>query len=71
VFDTSTLDPAWVPDAEAEVFMGHNASARGANSVEQPFKGLEWADQPSPDDPFRSYCVPRACQVSTRTFATS
>jgi hypothetical protein len=29
VFDTSTLDPAGVPDAEAEVFMGHNAEGSG------------------------------------------
>jgi len=29
VFDTSTLDPAGVPDAEAEVFMGRNAEGSG------------------------------------------
>ena len=29
MFDTSTLDPAGVPDAEAEVFMGRNAEGSG------------------------------------------
>jgi hypothetical protein len=83
------LAEAGVPDAEADVFMGHKAegSATGkryihrrpeylrgvidgiealfralGEFVEQPFKGLEWVDQPSPDDPFpellRAKCVP-------------
>jgi hypothetical protein len=73
------LAEASVPDAEADVFMGHKAegSATGkryihrrpeylhrvvegiealfralGEVVERPFKGLEGADQPSPDDPF-------------------
>ena len=29
MFDTATLDPAGVPDAEAEVFMGHKAEGSG------------------------------------------
>ncbi len=83
------LAEAGVPDAEADVFMGHKAegSATGkryihrrpeylrgviegiealfralGEFVEQPFKGLEWTDQPPPDDPFsgllRAKCVP-------------
>jgi integrase len=83
------LAEAGVPDAEADVFMGHKAegSATGkryihrrpeylhrvvdgiealfralSEFVEQPFKGLEWVEQPSPDDPFpellRAKCVP-------------